>query len=81
MKPWLAVAGAIVVPGSGHVLLGRPMRGLILLFWMLIFGYLTFQLSGEAVSPIGRFAGGIAVWALSVVEVWRLAFKTQRCGK
>jgi hypothetical protein len=78
MRAWLAIASAVVVPGSGHVLLGRPMRGLVLLFWMIILGYITFQLSNDTISPVGRFAGGIAVWALSVVEVWRIAPKAGR---
>jgi hypothetical protein len=77
MKAWLALVGAVVVPGAGHVLLGRPMRGLILLFWMIILGYITFQLSSPAVSPIGRFAGGIAVWVLSVVEIWRMTSRAR----
>lgn len=69
----MATAAAIVVPGSGHVLLGRPMRGLLLLFWMIVFAAITYQLAPANVSRIGRFSGGFAVWAISVVEVARLA--------
>ena len=71
MKRGVAVLCALVVPGSGHVLLGRPMRGLVFLFWMVIFGWLTFHLTSESVSFVGRLSGGIAVWALSVLEVSR----------
>ena len=73
MRPWMATAAAIVVPGSGHVLLGRPMRGLILLFWMIIFAAITYHLAPETVSRVGRLSGGFAVWAIYVVEVARLA--------
>ena len=73
MRLWTATAAAIVVPGSGHVLLGRPMRGLILLFWMIIFAAITYHLAPETVSRGGRLSGGFAVWAISVVEVARLA--------
>lgn len=73
MRSWLIVLAALIVPGSGHVLLGRPVRGLLILFWMILFGYLTFQLSSEKISFIGRFAGGFAVWVISAVEVYRLA--------
>ena len=73
MRPWMATAAAIVVPGSGHVVLGRPMRGLILLFWMIIFATITWHLAPETVSRVGRLSGGFAVWAISVVEVARLA--------
>ena len=68
----MAIIAAIVVPGSGHVLLGRPMRGLLLLFWMLIFGFITFHLTSATTSPVGRFSGGFAIWAISVVEVARM---------
>ena len=73
MRPALIVAAAVVVPGSGHVLLGRPWRGLIFLFWMIIFGVITFHLTTVAISPVGRLSGGLAVWALSIVEAYRLA--------
>ena len=73
MKRWLPVVAAIVVPGSGHVLLGKPMRGLVFLFWMLIFGYITFQITTEATSRAGRLSGGFGVWAISVLEAHRIA--------
>jgi hypothetical protein len=75
MPSWLVIAAAIIVPGSGHVLQGRPMRGLLLLFWMIIFGYITFHLTRENVTMIGRLSGGIAVWAISVVEVAHLSHR------
>ena len=75
MKRWLPVFAAGAIPGSGHVLLERPARGLIFLFWMIIFGYVTFHLTSEAVSTAGRLSGGFAVWIVSVLEVYRLAKK------
>ncbi len=67
----LILLSALVLPGSGHVFLGRPTRGLVMLFWMVIFGYLTFRLSPEGTRFIGKISGGLAVWALSVVDVAR----------
>ncbi|OLN27273.1 hypothetical protein [Desulfosporosinus metallidurans] len=75
MPAWFPVVAAVIVPGSGYVLLSRPMRGLVMLFWMFIFGYITLQLSSSHVSLIGRFSGGIAVWAISVLEVYRITHK------
>ncbi len=69
----MAIAAALVVPGSGHVLLGRPMRGLMLCFWMILFAVITWHLTPEHISRVGRLSGGIAVWVISVVEVARLA--------
>jgi len=66
------MAAAVVIPGAGHILLKRPMRGLVLLYWMIVCGFLTNHLAGQHVSVIGRLSGGIAVWVLSVLEVYRL---------
>lgn len=72
---WLIIASAALLPGSGHVILGRAQRGFFLLLWMFALGYITSHLSGENVSLIGRWSGGIAVWALSLLEVGKLAIK------
>jgi len=63
---------SMIVPGSGLVLLGKPARGLMYVVWMLFFGFLTYKATSPDISAIGRFSGGIAVWALSLVEVYRL---------
>ena len=63
---------SVIVPGSGFVLLGKPGRGLMYVVWMLFFGFLTFKATSPQISLIGRYAGGIAIWALSLVELYRL---------
>ena len=75
MPAWAPVMSAFLVPGSGYVLLSRPMRGLVMIFWMCIFGYITFQLSSPNISVIGRYSGGIAVWVISVLEVYHITLK------
>lgn len=72
LPPVVVLIAAFLVPGSGHVLLGRSLRGLVYLFWMIIMGYLTWQLSNPGISFIGRISGGLAVWVLSMLEVYRL---------
>lgn len=72
MRAWAPVVAAFLVPGSGYVLLSRPMRGLVMIFWMCIFGYITFQLSSTNISVIGRYSGGIAVWVISILEVYHI---------
>ncbi len=66
---WLIILAALIIPGSGYVLTGRPYRALTLLFFMGFFAVITFHLTGENISPIGRLSGGFAVWALSVMEL------------
>jgi len=73
LPSWFPVFAAIVIPGSGYVILGRPMRALQMLFFMGFCGFITYRLSGMEISLIGRLAGAFAVWTLSVVEVHRLA--------
>ena len=66
---------SILIPGMGHLLLGRQVRGLIFVFWIIIFAYITFQLSTPDISAVGRFSGGIAVWLISVLEVYKILRK------
>jgi hypothetical protein len=73
MRQWIPVISAAIIPGSGHVMLGRSMRGLIFVFWMIIFAYITYHLTSESISVIGRFSGGIAVWVISILEVQKIS--------
>jgi len=73
MPIWLVVLATFVIPGSGYVILGKPVRGLLMVFWMILFGFVTFNLTSENISFIGRVSGGIAIWTLSLVEVYRIA--------
>lgn len=69
------IIAAMIIPGSGYLFLSRPMRGLLMLFWMCIFAYITFQLTTPQISVIGRYSGGIAVWVISVLEVYHMTDK------
>lgn len=72
---WLPLLASFLIPGAGHVLLGQSRRGMILIFWMAVFAFLTYQLSGEGISFVGRFAGGFAVWVISILEVYRIILR------
>lgn len=88
-NPLLILFAAIVLPGSGQVFNREPFRGLIFLFFMLLLGGFTLATAKPEVSIIGKLAGGIFVYAISVydaykkarirTEVWRYA-ATQRGG-
>jgi len=73
LKLGLVILLALVIPSGGHAVMGKSVRGLMLLFWMLALGFITYKLSGPEASFVGRFAGGFAVWALSVVDAAYLA--------
>jgi hypothetical protein len=72
-SPWLVLAVATVLPGVGQVLNGQPKRGLVLLFYMLLLGSLTFLIADPERSLAGRLAGGLFVYALSLLDAYRFA--------
>ena len=71
--PRLVLAAAILLPGSGQVLNRQPLRGLMFLFFILLFGTLTYQTAPPEASMIGRLAGGIFIYALSIPDAYRTA--------
>ncbi|WFP75751.1 hypothetical protein [Mesorhizobium sp. WSM4906] len=72
-NPYLVLASAIVLPGSGHVMLGLPARGLQFLFFMVILGWVTTKVAPADASFIGRHAGGFLIYALSILDAYRIA--------
>jgi len=71
--PWLVLASAVVLPGSGQVWNGQPVRGLVFLFFMLLLGGFTLKTAAPDVSIIGKLAGGIFVYALSLLDAYKHA--------
>jgi hypothetical protein len=57
----------------GQVLNDQPRRGLLMVLYMLLLGVLTSLLATPDASVVGRFAGGIFVYAMSVMEAYRVA--------
>ncbi|MGX7871798.1 hypothetical protein ACVDG5_001780 [Mesorhizobium sp. ORM6] len=55
-NPYLVLGAAIVLPGSGHVMLGLPVRGLQFLFFMVILAWATTKIAPPDASFIGRHA-------------------------
>jgi hypothetical protein len=70
--PRLILAAAIVLPGSGHVMLGLPMRGLQFLFFMVILAWITTKFAPADASFIGRHAGGVLIYALSILDAYKI---------
>ncbi|PBC08637.1 hypothetical protein [Mesorhizobium sp. WSM3859] len=73
LNPYLVLGAATVLPASGHVMLGVPVRGLQFLFFMVILGWVTTKLAPADASFIGRHAGGFLIYALSVLDAYRIA--------
>jgi hypothetical protein len=73
VNPTLVLASAIVLPAAGHVLLRIPVRGLQFLFFIVILGWVTTKVAPADVSFVGRHAGGFLIYALSIVDAYRIA--------
>ncbi|MBA2127219.1 hypothetical protein DLM45_13445 [Hyphomicrobium methylovorum] len=73
LNPYLVLLVAAVLPGAGHVIAGKPYRGLgFALFALLIGGYTWITTTPEH-SFIGRISGGIFVWAMSLPDAYQIA--------
>ena len=75
VKLWMLVVSAVIVPGSGYVITGRSVRGLLVLMWMFIFAFITYHLTDSSIPNLVRFSGGFIVWILSVIETWKTGKK------
>ena len=72
-NPYAVLAAALVLPGSGHVLLGLAQRGLIFLFFMVVLGWASTHVMPQNSSFLGSHIGGIFVYGLSVIDAYKLA--------
>lgn len=73
MNPLLVLALAILLPGSGQVFNGEPWRGLIFLFFMFLLGGFTLITASPDVSIVGKLAGGLFVYAISIFDAYKKA--------
>ncbi|MCG5486931.1 MAG: hypothetical protein KK482_25120 [Sinorhizobium meliloti] len=73
INPYLVLVLATVLPGAGHVALRDAARGLAFAFFVVFFSVITYMTTPPDRSFIGRHAGGIFVWALSIPDAYRRA--------
>jgi hypothetical protein len=72
-NPRRILAFAALLPGSGHVALGLPQRGLVFLFFIVAGSWLSHHLMPETSSFVGRNIGGIFIYGMSVIDAYRTA--------
>ena len=73
VKPiWVLVVAAIL-PGVGQVVNRMPIRGLVFIFYMLLLGIVTFNLTTPEHSLVGRYSGGIFIYAISILDAYKWA--------
>ena len=73
LHPRLILLVAIVLPGVGQVLNRQPMRGLMMVFFMLVLAVVCYQLTTPEHSVLGRVAGGWFIYALSIMDAYQFA--------
>lgn len=61
---------AILLPGMGQVINNTPVKGLVMLTFMIILGLITFNLAQPHISMVGKLAGGIFIYALSILDAY-----------
>ena len=69
--PHRVLLAAALLPGMGHVWTGRAARGLGFALFVLVGGWLTAKFAAPDASFVGRHAGGVFVWALSLTDAYR----------
>lgn len=70
LSPYLILFVAIFLPGVGQVLNNTIKRGLLMLLFMVVLGYMTHQVASPDVSILGQYAGGLFVYAISVMDAY-----------
>ena len=73
LNPRLVLAAATVLPGSGQVLNRQPLRGLTFVFFIVLLGGFTLKTAAPDVSLVGKLAGGLFVWALAMMDAYKVA--------
>lgn len=79
LNPYLVLLIAILLPGVGHVVARMPGRGLVFVFFILLLGWISYHLTTPEHSLIGRYAGGLFIYALSITDAYKWArVRTER---
>jgi hypothetical protein len=73
LHPYLVLLIAAVAPGSGHWAAGNIQRGVMFAWFMIVLGWITWRITGPEVNPIGRLAGGLFVYTISILDAYRIA--------
>ena len=73
LHPYLVLLIAVVAPGSGHWAVGAIHRGVMFVWFMFVLGWICWRLTGPEVSPIGRIAGGLLIYGISILDAYRIA--------
>ena len=69
----LVLATALVFPGMGQVLNRQPVRGLVFVCFAVLLGGFTLKTAAPDVSFVGKVSGALFVWAMAVLDAYKVA--------
>ena len=82
LAPILVLLIAILLPGMGQVINNTPVKGLVMIAFMVILGLITFNLAQPNISMVGKLAGGIFIYAISIMDAYYWAkYRSERFKK
>lgn len=73
LHPYVVMGAAAILPGIGQLLNHQPTRALTFIFFILMLGAATYHLTTTGHSFAGRHAGGLFIYAVSVMDAYRFA--------
>ncbi len=81
-SPYWVLLVALLLPGMGQALNNTPWRGLLMACFMVMLGLVTFSLAAVGVSWVGKLAGGLFIYALSVMDAYYWArYRVEICRR
>lgn len=73
LNPYVVLLIALLLPGMGQVANKEQGRGLLMVFFMVSLGWVTYHLTTPEHSWVGRHAGGVFVYAMSLLDAYKWA--------
>ncbi len=73
LHPYVVLALSIFLPGVGQVVNNQPTRGAIMVSFMVMLGVVTYHLTTAEHSFVGRHAGAMFVYSISIIDAYKWA--------
>lgn len=71
--PLLVLLVATALPGVGQIMNNQATRGLLFAFTAMALGYVTSRYAAPDASFAGRYAGGVFIHAIALMDAYRWA--------
>ena len=72
-NPYIVLASAVLLVGSGQVWNRQPLRGLTFIFFTVLLGGFTLMTAAPEASLVGKLAGGLFVHAMAIFDAYKTA--------